>query len=285
MVELVSARTPLCARSAARYTGRCPFHEERTPSFSVNAADKLYYCFGCGEGGDAITFVRETEELDFAEAIEWLAERFRVHARVRGDLARGRARSAARRERLHALLEQAARSTSATSGRRRRASPCASTWPARGLGEEVCKEFRLGLSPGGTRLVPRRRARRASRPTSCVAAGLANRRGNDYFQRPARCSRSPTRAGACSASRRASSATTTRSQAKYVNSPESELFHKGDILYGLDLARRGDREAGPGGRRRGEHRRARAAAGGLEPVVASMGTALTERQLQRARAA
>ena len=68
MVELVSARTQL-RRSGARWTGRCPFHEERTPSFSVNPSDKLYYCFGCGAKGDVISFVRETEQLDFAEAI------------------------------------------------------------------------------------------------------------------------------------------------------------------------------------------------------------------------
>src|ERR671926_1185681 len=74
MVAVVSARTPL-RRVGTRFTGRCPFHEERTPSFSVNAQDKLYYCFGCGKGGDVISFVRETENLDFAEAVEWLAER------------------------------------------------------------------------------------------------------------------------------------------------------------------------------------------------------------------
>jgi DNA primase len=77
MVEVVSGRTSL-RRVGARYTGRCPFHEERTPSFSVNAADKLFYCFGCGKGGDVITFVREAENLDFAAAVEWLSERFRV---------------------------------------------------------------------------------------------------------------------------------------------------------------------------------------------------------------
>src|ERR671934_2974012 len=77
MVELVQGRTQL-RKVGARYTGRCPFHQERTPSFSVNAVDKLYYCFGCGAGGDAIGFVREKEGLGFAEAIEWLAERFRV---------------------------------------------------------------------------------------------------------------------------------------------------------------------------------------------------------------
>ena len=76
-VDVVSARTQL-RKSGGRYSGRCPFHDERTPSFSVNAVDKLYYCFGCGAKGDLITFVRETEGLDFAGSIEWLGERFRV---------------------------------------------------------------------------------------------------------------------------------------------------------------------------------------------------------------
>src|ERR671922_2872905 len=78
MVEVVSARTPLRRASGTRFTGRCPFHEEKTPSFSVNPVEKLFYCFGCGKGGDLITFVRETEGLDFAGAVEWLADRFRV---------------------------------------------------------------------------------------------------------------------------------------------------------------------------------------------------------------
>src|SRR3989304_835549 len=68
----VAARTQLRRASGSRYAGRCPFHEERTPSFSVNPAEKLYYCFGCGKGGDVISFVRETENLDFVGAVEWL---------------------------------------------------------------------------------------------------------------------------------------------------------------------------------------------------------------------
>src|SRR4051794_32138250 len=76
-VDVVSARTQL-RKAGARYSGRCPFHEDRSPSFSVNAVDKLYYCFGCGAKGDLITFVRDTEGLDFAESIEWLADRFNV---------------------------------------------------------------------------------------------------------------------------------------------------------------------------------------------------------------
>src|SRR5919202_4827538 len=77
IVDVVSARTQL-RKAGARYVGRCPFHEERTPSFSVNPQEKLFFCFGCGKGGDLISFVRETEQLDFAQAVERLADRFNV---------------------------------------------------------------------------------------------------------------------------------------------------------------------------------------------------------------
>src|ERR671919_1983869 len=104
MIEIVGARTPL-RRVGSRWTGRCPFHEERTPSFSVNPVEKLFYCFGCGKGGDVIGFVRETENLDFVGAVEWLAERSRIQLEYEEASPRveeGRRR----RERLHALLEQ-----------------------------------------------------------------------------------------------------------------------------------------------------------------------------------
>ncbi|HEX2287737.1 MAG TPA: CHC2 zinc finger domain-containing protein, partial [Gaiellaceae bacterium] len=106
MVEVVSGRTQL-RKTGARYVGRCPFHEERTPSFSVNAQDKLFYCFGCGKGGDVITFVRDTEQLDFAEAVEWLAERFRVTLEYE-ETSPQFEESRRRRERLYAVLDQAA---------------------------------------------------------------------------------------------------------------------------------------------------------------------------------
>src|SRR6266480_5850287 len=73
MVELVGARTDL-RRVGSRHTGLCPFHDERTPSFSVNAEHKLYHCFGCGASGDAIRFVQDTEGLDFKQAVELLGE-------------------------------------------------------------------------------------------------------------------------------------------------------------------------------------------------------------------
>src|SRR5437763_14587994 len=92
MVELVGAKTDL-RRVGTRFTGLCPFHDERTPSFSVNAEHKLYHCFGCGESGDAIRFVQEMEGLDFKPAIEALAERYNVeHKREHEDAAAHRRR-------------------------------------------------------------------------------------------------------------------------------------------------------------------------------------------------
>ena len=65
-------------KSGLRFVGRCPFHDEKTPNFSVDPVDKLYYCFGCNKGGDMWGFVRETQNLDFVGAVEWLAQRYRI---------------------------------------------------------------------------------------------------------------------------------------------------------------------------------------------------------------
>jgi DNA primase len=107
MVQLVGEKTDL-RRVGSRWTGLCPFHDERTPSFSVNAEEKLYYCFGCGEGGDAFKFVQLTEALEFQEAVELLAERSGVQVEREEDDPRAEQRRR-RRERLHSLLDRAAR--------------------------------------------------------------------------------------------------------------------------------------------------------------------------------
>src|SRR5439155_11704059 len=148
MVEVVSARTQL-GRSGARYTGLCPFHDEKTPSFSVNPADKLFYCFGCGKGGDLITFVRETEQLDFAEAVEWLADRYRVTLEYE-ESSPERDAERSRRERLLALLEQAAGFYERFLWESSAGEPAREFLKGRGLGEEVCRAYRLGLASGGS---------------------------------------------------------------------------------------------------------------------------------------
>ena len=276
MVEVVSARTQL-RRSGARWTGLCPFHDEKTPSFSVNPADKLFYCFGCGKGGDIISFVRETEQLDFAQAVEWLAERYRVtlefeESSPEQDAARGR------RERLLSLLEQATSFYERHLWESPRGEAARSYLAGRGLGEEVCREYRLGLAPGGATLA-RKAREKGFTAAELAAAGLVNRRGNDYFSGrllfPLADARGRVRGFQARKLREDDPL-----RAKYVNSPEGELFRKGDLLYGLDRARGAIAKQERAIVVEGNTDVLALRQAGLEPVVASMGTALTERQLK-----
>src|SRR3712207_6013846 len=107
MVDLVGAKTELRRSGVNRMEGLCPFHDERTPSFGIDPVQKLYHCFGCGAGGDAITFVRETEGVDFIGAIELLADRYGLELEVADEDPR-EAQRRRRHARLHELLERTA---------------------------------------------------------------------------------------------------------------------------------------------------------------------------------
>jgi DNA primase len=275
-VDVVSARTQL-RKSGGRYSGRCPFHDERTPSFSVNAVDKLYYCFGCGAKGDLITFVRETEGLDFAGSIEWLGERFRIPIEYEeSSPAQDAARK--RRERLVALLEQATSFYERTLWESQAGGMARDYLKGRGLNEEICGEFRLGLALGGTTLA-RKALEKGFTREELRAAGLTRQRGDDYFQRRLLFPLTD-RQGRVLGFQARKLHEDDPLQAKYVNTPESELFHKGSIVYGLDKARasiaREDRACVVEGNTDVIALRQ----AGFEPVVASMGTALTEQQLK-----
>ena len=173
MVQLVGQKTDL-RRVGTRWSGLCPFHDERTPSFSVNAEEKLYYCFGCGEGGDAFKFVQQTEALDFQEAVELLAERFGVRVEREDDDPRAEERRR-RRERLHALLERATRFYAAYLRESAEAAPAREYLASRGLSDEVLAEFRVGYSPSAwDRMIMGARQSGFSEE-ELVAAGLAQR--------------------------------------------------------------------------------------------------------------
>ena len=275
MVEVVSGRTAL-RKAGARYSGRCPFHEERTPSFSVNPADKLYHCFGCGKGGDVITFVRETENLDFAGAVEWLAERFRVTLEYE-ETSPQQEESRKRRDRLHAVLDQAASFYERYLWEAAAGVPVREYLESRGLGEAVCREFRLGLSPG-TGLAQKAREKGFT-ADELRGAGLTNARGNDYFPQRLMFPLADARGRVVGfQARKLHDDDPLRG--KYVNSPEGELFHKSAILYGLDLARTAMAKQERAVVVEGNTDVIALRQAGFEPVVASMGTALTERQLK-----
>jgi len=275
MVEVVSGRTAL-RKAGARYSGRCPFHEERTPSFSVNPASKLYHCFGCGKGGDVITFVRETENLDFAEAVEWLAERFRVQLRYEETSPHLEA-SRQRRDRLHALLDAAATFYERHLWETAAGAPVREYLAGRGLAEPVCREFRLGLSPGNG--LARKALEKGFTREELKAAGLVNARGNDYFPPRLMFPLADARGRVIGFQARKLREDDPL-RGKYVNTPETELFHKSAVLYGLHLARTAIAKQERAVVVEGNTDVIALRQAGFEPVVASMGTALTERQLK-----
>ena len=275
MIEVVSGRTTL-RKAGARYTGRCPFHEERTPSFSVNPGSKLYHCFGCGKGGDVITFVRETENLDFAEAVEWLAERFRVSLQYEESSPRVE-ESRRRRERLHALLDQATSFYERYLWESAAGEPVRAYLAGRGLGEEVCREFRLGLSPGSG--LAGKAQERGFKTEELRAAGLTTPRGSDYFPPRLMFPLADARGRVVGFQARKLREDDPL-RGKYVNSPETELFHKSHVLYGLHLGRTAIAKQERAVVVEGNTDVIALRQAGFEPVVASMGTALTERQLK-----
>ena len=273
-VAVVEERTQL-RKSGGRLVGRCPFHEERTPSFSVNPGQGLFYCFGCHKGGDMITFVRETQGLDFAGAIEWLADRFRVELEYEESSPEQEARRT-RNQRLYALLDQAASFYERILWDTEAGSMARDYLKGRGLGEDVCREFRLGLALAGDSLTRKAQAKGYTL-AELRAAGLTGR--GDYFQRRLLFPLADAR-GRIVGFQARKLYEDDPLPGKYVNTKESELFHKSAVVYGLDKARgaiaRDDRACVVEGNTDVIALRQ----SGFEPVVACMGTALTEQHVR-----
>ena len=282
MVEIVGGRTDL-RRVGTRWTGLCPFHDERTPSFSVNAEHKLYHCFGCGESGDAIKFVRETEALDFVGALEALAERYNVELK-REEEDPDAERRRLRRERLLKLVDRTAGYYARVLWESPEAAPARAYLQERGLGEDVLRAFRIGYSPRAWDKVVAAAQRDGASADDLVAAGVAQRsrggsglidrfRGRIMFplvdwrgkvigfgaRRIAEDDQGP----------------------KYLNTSENDLYKKGTQLFGVDQART---PAGKAGRIIAVEGYTDVLAlhqAGIRETVAIMGTAVTPEQLSR----
>jgi DNA primase len=264
-------------KSGSTYKGLCPFHQERTPSFTVSPARGTFKCFGCGEGGDAITFVEKTENVDFVGAIELLARRFGVELEYE-EASPEQEQKRRREDRLRALLERAAEFYARVLWDSDAGAAAREYLASRGLGEEVCREFRLGYAPGGARLASRA-AQEGYSQDELRGVGLANSRGNDYFQRRIVFPLADAR-GRVRGFQARKLHDDDPLQAKYVNSPEGELFRKGDLLYGLDTARQAIAREDRAVVVEGNTDVLALRQAGFAPVVASMGTALTEAQLR-----
>jgi DNA primase len=264
-------------KAGGTYKGLCPFHQEKTPSFTVSPARGTFKCFGCGEGGDAIAFVEKLEQVDFVGAIEALAQRFGVQIEYE-EISPEADRARKRKERLTQLMERATAFYERVLWESEQGAFARDYLASRGLGEEVCRQFRLGYAPGGPTLT-RRALQEGYTQEDMLAGGLVNRRGNDYFTRRLVFPLANAR-GAVRGFQARKLYDDDPLQAKYVNSPESDLFKKGDLLYGLDTARQPIAKQDRAVVVEGNTDVLALRQAGFEPVVASMGTALTANQLR-----
>jgi DNA primase len=279
IVEVISAYTDL-RRSGQRMTGLCPFHDERTPSFSVDPGAKLYHCFGCGVGGDVIKFVEEKEGLAFADAVEALADRYGVEVeREQSDPRVEEQRR--RRARLAELMDRTAQFYAAYLWDSDEARRAREYLTGRGLTEQVLRDFGVGFAPNKWDTVVLRGQRAGFTRDELVAAGLV-KKGNrggwlDHFRArimfPIRDARGRMQGFGGRATRE-------EQRAKYVNSPEGELYRKSRTLYGIERARPAIAKRGRAVVVEGYTDVIAAHQAGVEETVAVMGTAITPEQVK-----
>jgi DNA primase len=237
-VELVSARTELRRAGPARYEGLCPFHEERTPSFGIDPAQKVYYCFGCQASGDLFTFVQETEGVDFKGALELLAERYGVELQREEEDPR-EAERRRRRERLLELLDRTTGYYERYLWESEEAARAREYLSGRGLAQEILREFRVGYAPSAWDRVLSASRRGGFSEQELYATGLAQRskengRPYDRFRSRIMFPLTDIRGKVLGFGARAMRE---EQRPKYLNTSDNDVYHKGLHLYGADLAR------------------------------------------------
>jgi DNA primase len=281
MLALVSARTELRRAGANEWVGLCPFHEERTPSFGVNPYDKVYHCFGCQASGDAFTFVMETEGLDFAGALEALADRFGVQLETEAEDPEAAARRQ-RHERLRALLGRAADYYARFLWESAEAAAARDYLLGRGLGEDILREFRVGYAPSAWDRMLTASRRAGFTEEELLGAGLAQRSHSspgrifDRFRERIMFPAADARGRVVGFGARAMRA---NQQPKYLNSADGELYHKRQVLFGIDLARAAASRAARVILVEGYTDVLALHQAGLRNSVGIMGTSLTEEQV------
>jgi len=275
IVRLVSDYVPL-RPAGRRLKGLCPFHHEKTPSFSVDPQMQLFYCFGCQAGGDAFKFAMLYEKLDFAEAVEFLAKRWGV------PLPKESARPGDDQRARQLLINDAAatffRSQWAEPSRGRAARAYIAK---RGVSDEIAKRFSLGYAPESWDALGNLLRLRGFKPSEILDAGLAvaRKEGTGQYDRfrdrvifPIQDVSGRTIAFGGRA--------LGDSEPKYLNSPETITYVKGENLFGLNLAKEAIRREGFAILVEGYLDLVVLHQAGFENAVASLGTALTAAQVK-----
>jgi DNA primase len=292
LADVVSRVVTLRKAGGARLKGLCPFHNEKTPSFNVDPDKGFYKCFGCGKAGDAITFVRETEQMSFTEAVEALGQRYGVAIEYEEGSGPSREERSLRQElfdihdRAAALFHDAFAAPGATGDFMR------AYWTGeRRFSPELAEEFRIGAAPadgGGLSAAILRMhcseeaLRRCGlffiRDDAMMTLGALRPRFRGRLMIPIRDHQG--RVVAFTARQTALTPEDDPSRdAKYVNSPETPIFTKGNLLFNLDRARSAVGEGRPFVMVEGQLDALRCWSVGLKTAVAPQGTSITDGQL------
>jgi DNA primase len=272
LVEIVARRVRL-TRRGHEHVGLCPFHREKTPSFTVSESKGFYHCFGCQQHGNAIDFVMATEGVDFGEAVARLAELFGLPLPWRAA-----SRGPAPDQTLLAANEAAARWFAGRLGMASGAE-AAAYLDRRGVDRATIERFGLGYAPPGRTALKDALLAEGYAEPQLIAAGLLvqpeDGAAYDRFRHRVTFPIHDRRGRVIAFGGRALG----DAQAKYLNSPETALFHKGEVLYGLALARDAVRARGTVIVAEGYMDVIALAQAGLGHAVAPLGTAITEAQL------
>lgn len=274
IVSLIGAQVAL-KKSGRSLKGLCPFHPEKTPSFYVFPDKENFHCFGCGANGDIFTYVMRTQNLSFGDALRLLAERAGV------SLPERKPADAEEDKELERLRETCAAAAQFYQHQLRTAAGrvAAEYLARRGLTARTIDAFQLGYAPEGWDNLLKYMADRSYTPGDLVRAGLAmEREGGGHYDRFRNRVMFPifdAKGRVIGFGARAMD----DSQPKYLNSPETPLFQKGNNLYGIHVAARSIRERGEAVVVEGYFDVLVPYEYGITNVVASLGTALTERQV------
>lgn len=287
IVEVVSGFVSLKPAGSGRMKGLCPFHKEKTPSFTVQPERGMYYCFGCGKGGTIFNFLMETEGISFPEAVSNLAERANIPLpqQVNSDAAR---KIRSEKDQLFQANQFAMswfhkRLTTANSSPE--SAKALKYLHERGINEDLIKTYKIGWAELGWDFLCKAAATQKINGAILNQVGLANRRkdGSGYVDKfRARVifpilnlSGKPIAFGG----RRIDGITPDEDVAKYVNSPETPIYKKGDNLYGLFTSRDAIRKENLAYLVEGYTDLLALVQSGVNNVVASLGTALTPQQV------
>lgn len=232
--DIVGSFVTLKPAGGGSLKGLCPFHDEKTPSFQVTPSRGLYYCFGCGEGGDVFTFLQKINNLSFTEAVEQLADRVGVQLRYADEYGTSHTQPGLRTRVLAANAEAAAFFAEALT--LPEALPGRLMLDGRGFSREIAERFGVGWAPRDGRALGRYLKQKGFSEEELIKAGLMRPGGWDFFQGRILW---PIRDSGASVlgfgARRIFD--DDRMPAKYINTPETPVYKKSHVLYGLDLAR------------------------------------------------